>query len=193
MSKKITIEHLYTTGNTSPNDLLFGEIAISHGGYYSEEEKKNYGPRIYTRSDGENEKNIEYIPSWEIERTVVERSNKTATTSNFGFVNIFSGDTEDILNQISDKSSTTTVEKTKIKIKPGYGINEACKLQSNINIINNEDNNSRFNDLIIELSRSDFFGDTVSIVCERINDMYPSFITEKKNHTRCGRTWVVFG
>lgn len=180
MSKKLKIQHLHTTGVTSPNDLLYGEIAISHGEYYSNKEKKNYGPRIYTRSDNVNEKNIEYIPSWEIERTVTGRYNEIASTSNFGFVNIFSGETENIINQLGGGSINSINEKTKIIIKPEYGIDKTCKLITNINIVDNKKNEELFKDLVISFSRNDFYGDAVSIVCERINNIYPIVIAEKK-------------
>lgn len=103
MAKKITIQHLYTTtGTTAPNDLINGEIAISHA---------TGSEAIFLKND-KNNKEVKFIPKTQIDELISAAT--TGITSDltthetlkggfsgsqpvFGHTTIVSGDLKDIV------------------------------------------------------------------------------------------------
>ena len=70
---RLKIKHIHTTGSTPPNDLIYGEIGITHGDFSVIDDVKNEritcGPRIYTLTNVEDNKGklIQYVSSEEID------------------------------------------------------------------------------------------------------------------------------
>ena len=102
MAKKITIQHLYTTtGTTAPNDLINGEIAISHK---SGSEAIFIKPR---QESGQALEEIKFIPEVRIRKmfeeagigsnnNVADHIATSGDTRQIGHVSLVSGDVENI-------------------------------------------------------------------------------------------------
>lgn len=193
--KRLKIKQVHTTGYTAPNDLILGEIGITHSDFSVIDDVKNEritcGPRIYTLTNDEDKKSklIQYVSSEEIDRRLSGLSKNHASTSEYGPVNLFSGDTNDFMKNLPFSPWLERQFFIKPRVINGqkdengqyvydykeYFMTASPSIitgQTNQIIINLTDSN---NNNYINISNGE-------IVCERLGGIFPEKIETKKTN-----------